>query len=270
MTRKPWLLGVLLICAAVAGTYLMRMKTVHADDEKKKGGQSCEKNRECETGVCDDGKCDPCPSADNCPPPGTCYDDPDGYREKRAKVSKYCKQEQMSCDSIAGFNNDDANCSELKKRLDVSSSCVAARDDINNSCFKGGDDGHKEARENAAEVRNHCKDLIDYKKGRNICFTCDEGELGDLKNRVGDICTEDNMRCAEPDDDESKVDCDALEKKIEAAHACLEIHKELADTCFNGEESEMRRAKQQQASEWHDECQKFLDDAREHHRCHEE
>lgn len=229
---------------------------------QKKGGEPCEKDSDCQTKACSSGKCDPCPDRNNCPPPGTCSDSElSSYRDQ---VTKWCKNEPRSCIEW-DFNEQEVDCSKLKARLEINENCLKARDDVMQRCFKGGDDAHRKERENVADVRNRCNDLIRHKKGLNVCYECSDSDYNSYRDDVRRAC-EKTVACDERKDD-SKVDCSKLEDKYKNAQECLKAQEYIKDRCFNGYRSSRRQIRKDESEKNISYCKEVWDYKKDKQLC---
>jgi YD repeat-containing protein len=87
-------------------------------------------------------------------PPGNCTSTQyDGFK---AAVDKACHGPSFSCDCTM-------SCDELKKRKAMAIACYAARSRINKRCFDGGDPGHQQAQEQAANSIGKCIRALEAK-----------------------------------------------------------------------------------------------------------
>ena len=134
-------------------------------------------------------------------------------------------------------------------------------------CYKSGDDDHRETRQNAADRRDHCKDVIEYKTGLNICYYCSESDYSSYKDDVKEACGEE-MQCEEEENDE-KVDCEKMQERLDNADKCLKAMKEFAYRCFNDRESSVRQAKREKVEELSSHCKEILEYKKDHKLCNE-
>jgi len=72
------------------------------------------------------------------------------------QVNFLCKVTQRACKG-----GDD--CTTLKAKLIANTACKAARDKLNNTCFDGGDEGHKQASDEAQNAIIKCGELLTKK-----------------------------------------------------------------------------------------------------------
>ncbi len=144
---------------------LMTAGAIHA--QKKKGGEPCQKNEECETNACNGGRCDPCPNPENCPPPGLCGQS--WHRSLQDDVDYHCKVPRTCDGNIARLDNEKVDCQELEKLLEQNRKCMLARNKINEACFKGGDKVHRDKLRDETNAYQTCQDLLAYKKSRGLC-----------------------------------------------------------------------------------------------------
>lgn len=230
---------------------------------QKKGGETCEKDSECATNVCASGKCDPCPDRSNCPPPGTCSDS--DYGSFRDEVERWCKGPERSCQSIAGFDETEVDCSDLKARLEVAEKCVKARDDVMSHCFKGGDDAHQKERSNAADVRNSCQELIRHKQGVNSCYDCSPSDYSSYTDDLRRAC--DKTTSCDESKDETKVECNKIEEKWNNAKECLNARNYIVDRCLGGHRNSKRELSKQKSEAAIANCKEVLDYKRDKKLC---
>ena len=82
----------------------------------------------------------------------TYSDCPDTIREQlQQEVEKHCKSEKKKC------NGKTDSCADLEKKMDMFNKCMQARITINTKCFRGGDDGHNKAIEDANNGLLRCQ-----------------------------------------------------------------------------------------------------------------
>jgi hypothetical protein len=222
----------------------------------KKGGEPCADNSECETQVCKDGTCDPCPDPEsNCPKPGMCtWSD---YRDLRSKVGPACKSSKLTCVDDWSKDDNEADCNELQRRKEQADKCATARDDLMQRCFKGGNSKHREERDNAKKARDWCQELSEYKKGKNICYTCSQSDYESYNRDVRNACSRE-LVCDERKDD-SKVDCSRIDDRARNGQACLEAADYIVTRCFNGNRSDARQRKRDKTDEKRNNCREVLD-----------
>jgi len=200
----------------------------------KKGGEPCESGAECETGVCKDEKCDPCPSRENCPPPGVCAEK--DYQELRGQKGEACGREH-SCPVPKNADNDDElDCTPLLMKRANAQACVDARVKIMDDCFMGGNQAHIEALSQPRRAYQKCDGLIEVKMRRNACYQC--SEYSDLSTKAEGACSR-PTECLEQKVD-TKADSQSMRAKIKAAGECRDAQTALAAACFNSNSSERR------------------------------
>jgi hypothetical protein len=85
------------------------------------------------------------------------------HRKLQDEVNRACKRPR-ACKG-------DQDCATLIANLAKNRECAAARKAINDTCFKGGDEGHKQAYQEALNAVGTCLDLMKKKK-------CEEGGVG--------------------------------------------------------------------------------------------
>ena len=85
-------------------------------------------------------------------PPGDCT--PEEHRTLQQNVKTHCK-------GTAGLGCDPdkypkMECSEIKKRFQNQHKCFFARREINVRCFRGGNEGHEQAEDDAGRAAAKC------------------------------------------------------------------------------------------------------------------
>lgn len=218
----------------------------------KKGGEPCESGAECETGVCKDGSCHPCPDVENCPPPGTCM--PREHEALDRAKDKACKQSgELSC-SFVKLDEKDADCALLRSRRQLANECYESRVVEDDTCFLGGNKAHRGAQSDAKNVVDECDKRIGYKLERDICFDC--ANYKDLLEKAGSAWPKPD-ECVE-EKNEAKVDCRKMEQHIANA---MEIKSALRalESCFNGQLSKPRKDRFSKANEREGHCRDVLD-----------
>jgi hypothetical protein len=241
--------------AAVVATSVTAWTLLAVADGPKKGGETCKDNDECQTNVCDDGKCDPCPDRNNCPPPGTCTED--DLRTKQEQVDELCKSEDRPNSCPGAFDQKDISCVHLKEMKKNGELCVQARNTVMNDCFKTGNDSHREQRDTVQDNVKHCQEMIDYKTGVGACFSCSDSDYQEYEGKRRDACAKDRI-CEEEENDE-KIDCDKIEEKIKNSQGCIDSVKELVDECFDGKEKTDRQTLREKSESAAEHCKEVLE-----------
>ncbi len=71
---------------------------------------------------------------------------------------------QNAVDEICGADRkctpQELTCDDLRTRLDLNNRCAAARDEINNTCYRGGNEGHRQAANQARRAAQKCMNRI--------------------------------------------------------------------------------------------------------------
>jgi hypothetical protein len=109
-------------------------------------------------------KKDPCPDRNNCPPPGTCtssrLSSMQSAKDSACNRSRSCQQPSASSK---------ADCGEYKEFIQRNEECIQKRNDIMSECFKGGNDSHRDERDNVVRVLNDCKKALSNAQSMNVC-----------------------------------------------------------------------------------------------------
>ncbi len=225
----------------------------------KKGGEACEHNGECQTGVCEGGRCHACPSSENCPPPGNCSEDT--HATLHAETDRACKESgKLSCKDVAKLDAKDADCTELEQRRGRAKACADARWAEMDTCFRppnserGGDEKHRAEHERIAEVHADCTGLVEHKLKHDICSSCT-----DYKERLDAVgaAWKKPDKCDEKKE-ETKADCKSMAEKISNAGA-IKSALDKFRVCFNGQLSEPRLERYRKASQNESHCRDVLD-----------
>src|SRR5215831_20625506 len=210
---------------------------------QKKGGEKCEKDSDCETKACKSGTCDPCPDRYyNCPAPGLCSES--DHRSYQSEVDKWCKGPERSC-SAENYDNTEVDCGSLKARLEAGNYCAKARETINNKCFNGGDTDHVNAQRQAQDTRDRCNDMIRYKQGLYVCYSCSPSDYKYYSDSVASYCGRQPQQCDDRKDD-VKVDCRKISDILANAQSCKAAQAEFVSRCFSGYASAIRLVRQQE------------------------
>jgi hypothetical protein len=248
-----------ILSATTVGLLAIAWYSAHA---ASRGGEPCTQNSDCETNACVDGKCDPCPDADHCPPPGKCSDSE--HSSLKYEVGKACKSDPFTCKSWNTDENE-ADGSELLLRLQRGENCLKAREEIMQRCFKGGDSTHQSSRNDVRTARDFCRDVIDYKKGKSVAYTCSSSDYESYGRDVQRACSQDLV--CEGSKDDAKVDCARLEERGRNNRACLDAADYIVSRCFNGNRSDRRRDKRTKTEEKQRNCADLLDYKKSHDAC---
>lgn len=242
-----------LTTAAVIGCLLIDLSP--RADAAKRGGEQCKDNSDCDTSVCKDGKCDPCPDADHCLPPGMCSSSE--HASLKEEVGKTCKSAPFSCRDRWNSDDKDADCNMLQTFIERAEGCTKAREKIMDQCFKGGNASHREEAKNARTARDSCQDIINYKKGKNVCYTCSPSDHESYSRDLERAGAKD-MVC-EGSKDDSKADCSRLEERSKNNGAFIDTLDYLVSRCFNGYRSNGRSDLKSKAEEKLRTCTELLD-----------
>ena len=218
----------------------------------KKGGEPCEADVECETAVCKDGACDPCPTPEKCPPPGRCTKQK--HKELDKAKSDACLKKR-SCKEIETSEDVDVDCGALKALEAQAGLCVAARFKVMNECFDGGNAGHRKVYDTDVEIQKLCQSVMDEKMSQNRCFECDDFES--LKNAAESACGK-PTECKESKD-EKKANCTQMKDRIANASACTSALDTLAERCFGKGSAAKRQEVRRIASANEGNCRDLLD-----------
>lgn len=259
MNRSRHLLAVGALVCFVAG--LLPMSTAASFDasgaaeelaQGKKGRESCESDAECETKVCQNGACHPCPDRENCPPPGIC--DEDTHQTLQGEKDKACDKKR-ACPDVKPGNVQDADCRRYTAFRTNGKECVDARRAVMDKCFEGGNSKHVGLLAEAQEVLDGCSAYIEHKMDLNLCYECDN--FDSLRKQADEACGA-PTQCVEKKDG-AKADCSSMRKKIQAADLCTKRQDELAVACFNSGYSAKRGEARRAASGNATHCRDVLD-----------
>lgn len=91
-------------------------------------------------------------------PPGDCTGPQ--HRALQNEVNRWCNLPSQCTDRLST--------QELEDREFINFQCRVARDTINRTCFRGGDQGHQIAADNAFNAQENCGLLIAQRSVRNV------------------------------------------------------------------------------------------------------
>ncbi len=191
----------------------------------KKGREPCESDDECETKVCKDGACDPCPTRENCPPPGRCtkkdHKDFDAIKGKACSEKRTCQDVKNVAPTAPG----DTDCRLLTAREAQGRLCVTARWNIMEKCFDEGNAAHVGEHKRDEEVRQFCQDAIEQRMASNRCYDCDNF---DSLNSAAESACKKPTECKQQKD-EKKADCAQMARNVDSAGECTQALDALAE-----------------------------------------
>lgn len=147
----------------------------------------------------------------------------------RGQIQRHCKDEDRKCTSIPGLQ--EVSESFFTVRMEAADRCIAARKDELEACWNGGDQGHKDAIDEAERSRKHCYEL-NTRKGNGGIYACSDSTYTDRADEVTRSCDDYGRACESWSEDDQQVDCDEIDKTMVATNRCVSAVERLDNDCL--------------------------------------
>jgi hypothetical protein len=233
-----------LVAAGSVGTAVV---AAYAGSGMKKTAETCADDNECSRGHCyqkqnGDKVCVDCSSSD--------------ISNYRGQIQRYCKEEPRKCDNIP--RTEEAAEDYFKTRMDNADRCITARDRENRECWNGGDEGHRQAVDEAQQSRKNCYDELNTRKGNGGIYTCSDSTYSSRANDVDNHCGAYGRACDDWSKDDKQVNCSDIEDAMNKAAKCVSAVEWLDSDCLP-RLSSRRESQFGKAKKAHDACKEVLE-----------
>jgi hypothetical protein len=207
-------------CTVLFVCLILFSSTAYPDD-KKKPNEACTDDSECK-GHCYTKKSDGTKVCVDC--------DPNTIEETRREISKF-KETPKPCPTC---QQDEVSEDIYKTSIEAYKSGIEWRKKENEKCWDGGNQGHKDAVEQAENAKRNCEDALSACKDKGLTFTCSESTYNSKNADTQTNCTDDMDRlCDGWSKDATKVDCRAIEEMRSKADRCKSVIDSLKSTCLD-------------------------------------
>lgn len=195
---------------------------VYAAGGPKRTGETCAVDDDCSRGHCYTRRTDNAKVCVDCSSSTI-----DNYR---GQVERFCKTEPRGCTDIP--RTEEAAESYFKIRIENGDRCIAARKGENSDCWNGGDQGHREAVDQAESARKNCYDELNRRRGDGGIYECSDSTYSSRASDTDTSCAAIGKGCEEWAKDEKVVDCDAIEDAMKRAEKCVSAVERLDSDCL--------------------------------------
>lgn len=130
-------------------------------------------------------------------------------------VKRYCKDEPRGCNDIP--RTAEAPEKYFSVRIENGDRCIAARKNENSQCWDGGDQGHRDAVDQAERARRNCYDELSTRKGNGGIYECSDSTYSSRSSEADNACGAVGRGCEEWSKDDKVVNCRDLEDAMAKA-----------------------------------------------------
>jgi putative RNase toxin 16 of polymorphic toxin system len=148
----------------------------------------------------------------------------------RGQIQRFCKDEDRTCRGIP--RSEEVPEEYFSLRINNGDRCIDARKNENSECWNGGDDGHKQAVDEAERSRKICHDELDTRRGNGGIYTCSDSTYASEAAEADGRCSAYGRGCADYAKDDKVVDCAVLDDAMRAADKCVSAVERLDSDCL--------------------------------------
>ena len=234
----------------VVGLWIMAVAMTANAGGSKRTAEKCVDDGECDRGHChtkEDGDkvCVDCSSSK--------------ISDTRRDIKAFCKDSQSyprKCDVIPG--KFEAAEQFFKIRIENGDKCVAVRKDENSSCWNGGNQGHRDAVDEAERGRANCYSELGTRQGNGGIYTCSDSTYVSEASDADGYCGSYGNACNEWSKNDSPVSCGDIESAMQKTDKCVRAVEKLDSDCLP-RLSSWRESQFGKAKKAYDACKEVLD-----------
>jgi hypothetical protein len=195
--------------------------TVWAAGGTKKTAEECKEDNECYRGHCytkQNGNkvCVDCSSST--------------INDLRGQVQRYCKDEQRGCTDIP--RTEEVSEGFFTPRIENGDRCITSRKNENSQCWDGGDQGHKDAVDQAEMARKNCYEELSNRRGNGGIYNCTDSTYSARARDTDIACAAVGRGCDEWSKDDKVVNCTDVEDAMKRADSCVVTVERLDSDCL--------------------------------------
>jgi hypothetical protein len=240
MRQSKFLFGAVAVLGVALGV------TVYAAGGSKKTAESCSSDNECSRGHCHTKQngskvCVDCSSS--------------SISTYRGQIERFCKTEPRKCDNVPG--TDEVAEAFFNARIESGTRCIEARKRENSECWNGGDDGHRQAADEAERSRKNCHDELNKRKGNGGIYTCSDSTYSSRTSDITSKCGAYGRACEAWSKDDKEANCREIEDAMKKTAECIDKVERLDKDCLP-RLSNYRMSQFGKAKTAHDHCKDVL------------